>query len=60
MKAKELKDYLNSLEEKDLQREVVLNVTEDHLESLERFSLSEDTYTESVVILSAHFGCYDK
>lgn len=59
MKAKELKDYLNSLEEKDLQREVVFNYIEDNLDYAEKILLTKDNNGDEVLMLISEFGRYD-
>ena len=59
MKVKELKDLLNSLEEKDLQREVVFNYIEDNLDYAEKILLTKDNNGDEVLMLISEFGRYD-
>ena len=59
MKANELKDFLNSLEEKDLQREVVFNYIEDNLDYAEKILLTKDNNGDEVLMLISEFGRYD-
>ena len=59
MKVKELKDFLNSLEEKDLQREVVFNYIEDNLDYAEKILLTKDNNGDEVLMLISEFGRYD-
>lgn len=58
MKVKELKDFLNSLEETDLQREVVFNYIEDNLDYAERILLTKDNNGDEVLMLVGEFGYY--
>lgn len=58
MKANELKDFLNSLEEKDLQREVVFNYIEDNLDYAEKILLTKDNNGDEVLMLVSEFGYY--
>lgn len=59
MKVKELKDFLNSLEEQDLQREVVFNYIEDNLDYAEKILLTKDNNGDEVLMLISEFGRYD-
>ena len=59
MKVKELKDFLNSLEEKDLQREVVFNYIEDNLDYAEKILLTKDNNGDEVLMLISEFGRCD-
>ena len=59
MKVKELKDFLNSLEEKDLQREVVFNYIEDNIDYAEKILLTKDNNGDEVLMLISEFGRYD-
>ena len=59
MKVKELKDFLNSLEEKDLQREIVFNYIEDNLDYAEKILLTKDNNGDEVLMLISEFGRYD-
>jgi hypothetical protein len=58
MKVKELKDFLNSLEETDLQREVVFNYIEDNLDYAEKILLTKDNNGDEVLMLVSEFGYY--
>jgi hypothetical protein len=58
MKVKELKDFLNSLEETDLQREVVFNYIEDNLDYAEKILLTKDNNGDEVLMLVGEFGYY--
>ena len=60
MKAKELKDFLNSLEEKNLQREVVFNYIEDNINYAEKILLTKDSNGDEVLMLVSDFGYYGK
>ena len=59
MKVKELKDFLNSLEEKDLQREVAFNYIEDNFDYAEKMLLTKDNNGDEVLMLIGEFGRYD-
>jgi hypothetical protein len=58
MKVKELKDFLNSLEEIDLQREVVFNYIEDNIDYAEKVLLTKDSNGDEVLMLVSEFGYY--
>ena len=60
MRGKELKDFLNSLEEIDLQREVVFNYIEDNIDYAEKILLTKDSNGDEVLILVSEFGYYKK
>ena len=58
MKLKMLKDFINSLEEKDLQREIMFNRIEDNLDTIEKVSLSTDESGNKILLLTSEFGYY--
>ena len=59
MKLKTLKDFINSLEEKDLQREVMFNGMEDNLDYIEKVSLGKDECGNEILLLTSEFGYYN-
>ena len=58
MKVKDLKDFINSLEEKDLQREVAFNNIEDNLDYAKEVHLAEDEVGDKILVLVSEFGYF--
>ena len=59
MKVKELQDFINSLGEKDLQREIMFNGIEDNLDYIEKVSLAKDECGNEILLLTSEFGYYN-
>lgn len=58
MTVKELKDFINALEEEDLQCIVLLNEMEDNLSYVDKISLSTDYNNKKIFVISSEFGFY--